>query len=255
MFIDTHAHLNDERLKPYIAEVAEDMVNSNLSYIINVGWDMKSSEEAIEIADKYEKMYAVIGIHPHDSKKVNKKDYQLLENYSKNPKVVAFGEIGLDFFYDHSARDIQEKVFREQIEIADSISLPIVLHVRDAYQKIYDILFESQKYLNSGLVLHCYSGSAEMVRRFADFDAYFSLGGVITFNNSKKEPVVAAIPRERLLLETDCPYMTPVPYRGEINYPKYIRFVAEKLQEWLPGVEIGELTSINAKRLFKKLKG
>lgn len=253
MYIDTHAHLNDSRLYPFVEEINDNMLKDGLDTIINVGWDKKSSLDALDIAQRHNNMYAVVGIHPHESGKASENDFEMINSMCLEPKVVAYGEIGLDFYYDHSAREDQENVFKRQIILASSVSLPIVLHVRDAYELTYKILKEHKSYLNNGVVLHCYSGSSEMVKKYLEFDAYFSLGGAITFKNAKKEDVFHAIPLDRLLLETDCPYMTPVPYRGETNFPKYIQFVANKMEEWLPGVSIGELTSKNAKRIFKKL--
>ncbi|NLT17973.1 MAG: TatD family hydrolase [Clostridiales bacterium] len=254
MYIDTHAHLNDERLLAETEQIVADMEKDQISHIINVGWDIDSSQKAIEISEKYERMYAIIGIHPHESSKVKEKDYQLLYDYSRNTNVVGYGEIGLDFYHNLSPKDIQERVFREQIEIAFDAKLPLILHVREAYQLTYDILKDMSKFLTNGLILHCYSGSAEMVKRFSEFDAYFSLGGAITFKNANKESVAKEIPEERLLLETDCPYMTPVPKRGEINYPKYIKYVGEKLAYWFPYRDIARTTSENALRIFAKIQ-
>lgn len=250
MLIDTHAHLNDNRLTPFVPEIAKDMDKDGLLAIVNVGYDLESSKRVVEIANTYDNMYATVGIHPHDSGKKGTNDYEVLESLSKNTKVVAYGEIGLDFYYDRSERNVQEKVFREQLEIANTLNLPVVLHVRDAYQLTYDILKENSKILNNGLVLHCYSGSAEMAKRFADFDAYFSFGGAITFNNANKEMVVKAVALDRLLLETDCPYMTPVPKRGKLNFPKYVAYVKDKVQEWFPDIDIAKLTTENAKQIF-----
>ncbi|MDD4121204.1 MAG: TatD family hydrolase [Clostridia bacterium] len=254
MYIDTHAHLNDERLLPLVQQIAADMDKDQLSHVINVGWDLNSSKKAIEIAEKNESMFAIIGIHPHDSSKTEQNDYKLLYDFSKNKKVVGYGEIGLDFFHNLSPKEIQEKVFKDQIEIAFSAKLPLVLHVREAYQLAYDILKEMNKFLDYGLVLHCYSGSSDMVKKFSEFDAYFSLGGAITFKNAKKENVASEIPEERLLLETDCPYMTPVPKRGEVNYPKYIKYVGDKLAEWFPDRDIARTTSDNALRIFSRMR-
>ena len=251
MIIDTHAHLNDDRLIDSVENIIKDMHSDGLEAIINVGYDLKSSEVAFTQANIYENLYATIGIHPHDSARKGKKDYEKFVEMAKSNKVVAFGEIGLDFYYDRSERSVQEKVFKEQLELADYLKLPVVLHIRDAYQLAYDILKEASKLLNNGVVLHCYSGSAEMAKRFADFDAYFSFGGAITFKNSNKEEVVNVINKDRLLLETDCPYMTPHPFRGKTNYPKYIKFVAQKMQEWFPNINIPALTTNNAKRVFR----
>jgi len=248
--IDTHAHLNDKRLLPLADSIVASMEEDGLSRIINVAWDVASGETAVELADRYAPLYAVVGIHPHDAKNADQAAYDRLIALAKHPKVLAYGEIGLDYFYDLSERDVQKKVFVEQLEIAHSLRLPVVIHLRDAYGEMLSLIKENKSFLSYGAVLHCYSGSVEMVREFSRYDMYFSFGGLVTFKNTDKESVLRTVPPERLMLETDCPYMTPVPHRGQTNLPKYVALVAEKLCAWFPDRDIAALTTANARRFF-----
>lgn len=255
--IDTHCHLNDEKLLPQADAIVGNFATDDIESAICVGYDMPSSRLAVQLADKYDRLYCAIGIHPHDADTANDSAYDELKALSKDKKCVAIGEIGLDYYYDLSERDIQRKAFREQIELADELKLPVVLHVRDAYDDARKILFDMKNHLNYGLLLHCYSGSSEYVKVFDKLDAYYSFGGAITFKNAKHNiESLSSVPIQRLVLETDCPYMTPVPYRGKLNEPKYVSLVLEKASEVL-GVdknELDEITTQNAKRLFYRLK-
>lgn len=257
MLIDTHCHLNDEKLLCDVDRIVGDFQADGIESAICVGYDMPSSECAVSLAERFEKVYAQAGVHPHDADALNDDACQRILELAKNQKVVAIGEIGLDYFYDLSAREVQRAAFAKQIELASEAELPIVLHVRDAYEDTRKILFDMQKYIRNGLLLHCYSGSSEYVKIFDKLDAYYAFGGAITFKNAKHNlESLAVVPRDRLMLETDCPYMTPVPYRGKTNEPKYVALVAKKAAEVL-GVseeEIAKTTTQNAKRLFTRLK-
>ncbi len=250
MLIDSHAHVNDERLMPEASGIASDMQADNLKAIINAGYDRPSSERAVDLAHKFSGFYATVGIHPHDSKTATEDDYLLFEKLSRDSKVVAVGEIGLDFYYDLSDRDVQKKVFIEQLELADAVGLPVVLHVRDAYGTALDILKANKQYLRHGGVMHSYAGSKETLREVLNLGLYVSYGGVTTFKNFGKADVVKATPLERMLLETDCPYLTPVPYRGKTNYPKFVGLVKDKISEWFPNDDIESITTKNAEELF-----
>lgn len=257
MLIDSHAHLNDKRLIGEVAKIVRDMPSDNLEAIINIGYDIPSSKTSVELANLYENIYACVGIHPHDAKDANKDAYDYFCKVVENKKVLGIGEIGLDFYYDHSPRDVQERVFIEQLELAHSLKKPVVIHLRDAYQVMLDLLKQNRKMLEYGAMLHCYSGSKEMLLEFAKLNLYFSFGGAITFKNATEKPkVVAACPTSRLLLETDCPYMTPVPFRGKTNYPKYVKIVAESIAKFTNRDydEIVDITNKNTKDLFKGLK-
>lgn len=256
MMIDTHCHLNDEKLLPEADRIVAGFDEAGIESAICVGYDMPSSEKAVELALKYDRVYAAIGIHPHDAVTADYDKYDRLAELSSSQKVVAIGEIGLDYHYDLSPRAIQQGAFKEQIELAQALGLPIVLHVREAYEEARRILFEMSGYLTNGLLLHCYSGSAEMMREFSRLDAYYAFGGAITFKGAKHNvEALKAAPLDRLVFETDCPYMTPVPFRGKVNEPKLIGLVFDKAAEEL-GIDRAELEQIstnNAKRLFTRM--
>ena len=254
MIIDSHAHLSDERLIGRVDSISKDLSKEGLESVFEVGFDLSSSKSAIEIASKYDNIYAIIGTHPHDAKYYDSEVEQFYLQNANNKKVLAIGEIGLDYYYDKSDRDVQRDVFAKQIVLADKVGLPIVLHIRDAYGDAIDILNANKDKLNHGVLLHCYSGSAEMLKQFNKYDCYYALGGAITFKNAKKDDVITAIPEDRLLVETDCPYMTPVPFRGQSNEPKYVNLVIDKIAS-VKGVErekIEKITYENTKRLFFK---
>lgn len=254
MIIDSHAHLSDERLIGRVGEISENLSQNGLESVFEVGFDLPSSKSAIDLASKYDNIYAIIGTHPHDAKFYDGGVEEFYLQNSVNKKVLAVGEIGLDYFYDKSEREVQREVFAKQIVLADKVGLPIVLHIRDAYEDAIDILGANKDKLNHGVLLHCYSGSAEMIKQFNKYDCYYALGGAITFKNAKKDDVITAISEDRLLVETDCPYMTPAPYRGQPNEPKYVNLVVDKIAT-VKGVErkyIEKITYENTKRLFFK---
>lgn len=256
MIIDTHAHLNDERLVLDAEKIVKELKSNNIECCIIAGADIESSKLAVEQAEKYSQ-YAIIGTHPEDILNLTNRQLEVYRKLSKNPRVVGIGEIGLDYHYEDGAkREDQIDAFERQIALADEVSLPIALHIRDAYGDALDILKNNAHRLNNGVLLHCYSGSKEMVYEFSKFDCYFALGGSITFKNAKKEEVIKAIPLNRLLVETDCPYMAPTPHRGERNEPKYINLVIDKIAEVLKmdRDEIIKITNENTKRLFSKIK-
>ncbi len=257
MLIDTHCHLNDEKLLGEADRIVGDFDKDGIECAICVGYDMPSTECAVNLADEFGKVYAAVGVHPHDADTLTDDACQRIVELAKRNKVVAIGEIGLDYYYDLSEREVQKRAFARQIELACEAELPIVLHVRDAYEDARKILFDMQKYIRNGLLLHCYSGSSEYVKIFDKLDAYYAFGGAITFKNAKHNlESLAAVPRDRLLVETDCPYMTPVPFRGKVNEPKFVKLVADKAADVL-GVseaEIERITTQNAKRLFERLK-
>ncbi|NLL55728.1 MAG: TatD family hydrolase [Clostridiales bacterium] len=251
--IDTHAHLNDKRLFTDIEQIISEMHDDNLSAIITVGYDRKSSEDCYKISQKYSDVYCAVGIHPHDAKTAKKEDYERFSQLIKDDKVVAIGEIGLDFHYDFSPRDVQQRVFLEQLELAHFLKAPVIIHLRDAYQVMYNLLRQNKHLLEYGAVLHCYSGSKEMLREYQKLGLFVSFGGSITFKNAVDKPdVVRETNLDMMMLETDCPYLTPAPFRGKTNYPKYVNLVAKKVAEFLQKsyTEIDEITTKNAKSFF-----
>ncbi len=256
MIIDSHCHLSDERLKERIGEIVENFEDEGIEGVVEVGFDLPSSKNAVKLSEKYKNVFAVVGTHPHDAKDYDKASEDFYKSAAKFDKVIAIGEIGLDYYYDLSLREVQKDVFASQLDLAYEVGLPVVLHIREAYKDALDILTAKKDKLGAGVLLHCYSSSAEMIKQFNKFNCYYALGGAITFKNAKKDDVILAIPEDRLLVETDSPYMTPVPFRGQPNEPKYINYVVDKIAQAknLPRERIIEITSENTKRLFSKYK-
>lgn len=248
---DTHAHLTDDILATDLDNIADSLISEGVGNVVEIGFDVESSIEAIKLANRYANIYAAVGIHPQASESTHDADYYRIMELSKEDKVVAIGEIGLDYHYDYD-KTAQKSVFIRQIEIANELKLPIIIHLRDAYEEMEDILKRYASIINCGILFHCYSGSREMMKRFEFLDPYYAFGGAITFKNANKGDIVRAVPIESLLLETDCPYMTPVPFRGKPNSPLYLKYTASKMAELLEmDVEkIAEITTANAKRFF-----
>ncbi|MBC8590230.1 TatD family hydrolase [Wansuia hejianensis] len=252
MLIDSHAHLDDSRFQEDREYLINSLNKNGIELVINIGADLQTSINSVELANKYENIYAVIGVHPHSAREVTEETLKQLKNMSKNNKVVAIGEIGLDFYYDNSPRDIQRKWFKEQLKLAKELNLPVVIHSRDAAQETFDTIKEAQDGKLRG-VLHCYSSSVEMAIEYIKLGFYISLGGPVTFKNARVAREVAKeVPLDRLLIETDCPYLTPEPYRGKRNEPMYVKYVAEKIAE-IKGItfeELSKATNRNTKELF-----
>jgi TatD DNase family protein len=253
VLFDTHAHLNDEKFNDDREETIARARENGVSYICNIGYNRETIETSLELTRTYDFIYTAIGWHPQDAKTLTDEDLAWIEKLaSEEDKVVAIGEIGLDYYWDTSPKDIQQDVFRKQIRLARKLKLPIIIHDRDAHQDILDILRE-EKAEEVGGIMHCFSGSPEMARQCIDMNFYISLGGPVTFKNAKKPKEVAEmVPLERLLIETDCPYLTPEPYRGKRNESAYVRYVAEKIAELknISFEQLAEITTANAKNLF-----
>jgi TatD DNase family protein len=252
-FIDTHAHIDGRDFLPDFGATLERARDAGLSRIITVGADLESSRAAVELAGRYDHIYCAVGIHPHDAVRVTDRCYDVVRDLAVgNRKVVAIGEIGLDFYRDRSPRGDQEKVFRRFIRLARELSLPVIVHDRDAHERIMAILRE-EKAAEVGGVLHCFSGDLRMARECEELGFFISIPGTVTYpNNEQLREVVRGVKIERLLLETDCPYLSPVPHRGKRNEPSYLRITAEKVAE-LKGLtleDVGRITSLNAGRLF-----
>ena len=254
MLIDSHAHIDDEKFDADREAVIENALAAGVGLIINPAADEESSRRAVALSEKYSMVYATVGFHPHDAKSYDFKEHgQMLRDWAKKDKVIAIGEIGLDYHYDLSPRDIQQSVFVDQMHIAKEMALPIVIHNRESMEDMWRLLKDhfSPEY---GGVMHSYSGSVEMARIFLDMGFYLSISGPLTFKNARKLPeVVAMMPLDRLLVETDSPYLTPTPHRGKRNEPAYVRFVAEEVAR-IRGMRIEdleEITTENAKRVFR----
>ncbi|MBG9802091.1 TatD family hydrolase [Brevibacillus laterosporus] len=252
MLFDTHAHLNAEQFDEDRDDVIAGAQANGVSTIVNVGFNRETIPTTMELAEKYDFIYAVVGWHPQDAITMKEQDLEWLEELSKHPKVVGLGEMGLDYYWDTSPRDVQAEVFRKQIRLARKLQMPIIIHDRDAHQDIIDILRE-EKAGEVGGIMHCFSGSYELAKMALDMNFYISFGGPLTFKNAKKPKEVAAkIPLERLLIETDCPYLTPHPFRGKRNESAYVKYVAEEMAQihGLPYEELAKITADNARRLF-----
>lgn len=252
MIIDSHAHLQDRAFKKDLAQVMERAAAANIEKIICVGYDYDSSCEAVDIARQYSQVYAVIGVHPHDAKTLTADIISKLYNLAKDPKVVAIGETGLDFFRDLSPREVQRQAFIQQIKIAAELCKPIVIHDRDAHQEVLDIIKREKAGRNTG-IMHCYSGHLPMAIELMKEGFFISFAGPLTYKNARKTAEVAArITLDRILVETDCPYLTPEPLRGKRNEPAHVVHVAEKLAQLRQKslAEIAYQTNLNTCRAF-----
>jgi TatD DNase family protein len=253
MWIDSHTHLNDQVYRDDYAAVIEAAVNNQVAAMMVIGCDLESSRRAVEIADEYPMLWAAVGIHPHDAKTWNREAADELQSLLAAPKVVALGEIGLDYHYLYSSKEDQLKAFKEQIQIAKQYNKPIIIHSREAHQDTNDLLAQ-EKIGPAGGVMHCFSGSWEMALQFLKLGLHLSFTGALTFQNADKlRGVAAKIPLDRLLVETDCPYQTPHPFRGRRNEPLHVALVGEKLAEIkkLTVSEVMQATTANCKTLFK----
>lgn len=251
-FIDTHSHI-DMIEDIDLRDIVESAYEAGVKKIIIPAANEASFEPMLEICAKYENVYCMLGIFPEEVKTWSDKTSEKIINLAKNSKkVVGIGEIGLDYYWDTSFTDFQKEVFIKQIEIANELKLPIAVHDREAHKDTYDIITKYNK--GSDVLLHCFSGSVEFARECIKAGFYLALGGVVTFKNAKKMKEVAIdMPIERLMLETDAPYLAPVPYRGKTNQPKYIPIIAQEIAN-LRGIDIEEVAKItteNAEKVFK----
>ena len=256
MFIDTHCHFNHKQFADNLPEFIERAQNAGVGQMIVVGYDMPSSELAVQLSEQHSGiLFAVVGVHPHDAKDWNGESDARLRELSDHPHVVAIGEIGLDYHYDFSPRDLQETAFRAQMQIARYVGLPVVIHCREAYGDTLQILSEEGADETGG-VMHCWAGSVEEADKTVALGLALGFGGTLTFKNAETTRQAAQrVPLETLLVETDAPYLAPVPHRGKPNEPAYTRLVAEKLAE-LRGLtlpELATLTTANARRIFPRL--
>ncbi len=249
--IDSHAHLNDEQFADDIPEVAARARAAGVMTIINVGSNLESSEKAVQLADTFDEMYAVVGLHPHEASDLTLNLLKRLRELAAHPRVVALGETGLDYYYEYSTRSEQQTAFREQLSLADELSLPVVIHSRDATKDTVDIVREAAA---TPCVLHCFSGSWETASEYLDMGHVLSFAGPITFNNARRlRETAAKVPLDRVLIETDCPYLAPVPHRGKRNEPAFVKHVAAKLAELhdRPVEIIREITMANTRKFFR----
>lgn len=243
---DSHCHLDNVRFDEDLKDVIDRMRSNGMVACTCVGSDLTTSETCIHLAQEHGIVYATAGVHPHEAKDTAPNYLQRIEEYLKLDKVVALGEIGLDYYYDYSPRDIQKRVFLEQLELAYTLQLPVVLHVRDAHGDMLSLLKERRGHLSGGIV-HCYSGSADSAREYMDLGFYISFAGPVTYKNARKANEAAlSVPLDRLLIETDSPYLAPVPLRGKRNEPSNVRYVCEHLAE-LHGITPQEMANITCR--------
>jgi len=249
--IDSHAHIYYRDYAGDFAEMLKRAEDAGVAAILVVGTDIESSRETVELAEKYRQIYAAVGIHPHDAGRITEKCYGIIHTLAQaSPKVVAIGEIGLDFYRDRSPRDLQELAFRTFLKMAGELDKPVIIHDRDAHERIMAILREGS--VRRG-VLHCFSGDAGMAAEAIGMGFYVSIPGTITYpSNEALREVVRAVNINRMLLETDCPYLTPVPFRGKRNEPAYVRMAAEKVAEvkGLTLYDVARITTKNVRDLF-----
>ena len=251
MLFDTHAHMNDPAYDEDRAEVLLGLKDKGVELMMNVGCCLDSSKDCIAMAEQYPFVYASVGSHPDSADEVNEEVIEQYRQMANHPKVLAIGEIGLDYYYETIPREIQQKAFRMQMQLAKELDMPVIVHERNAHDDGMRIVKEFPTVKG---VFHCYSGSAEMARQLVKMGWYIGFTGVLTFKNARKAVETAAsIPLDRIVLETDCPFMAPEPFRGKRNHPGYLYRMAEKLAE-IRGISVEEVhaaTFENGKRLYR----
>ena len=256
MIIDTHAHYDDKAFEEDRSEVLESMAGEGIGRIVNIGSSLGACKRTIQLMEQYNFIYGALGVHPTDSGELTEEDIEWLRTQCALEKCVAVGEIGLDYYWDEPEREIQKKWFIRQLQLAREVNLPVVIHSRDAAQDTVDIM-KAEKAQEIGGVVHCYSYSRELAKNFLDMGFYFGIGGVVTFNNGRKlKEVVEYLPMDRIVLETDSPYLAPVPFRGKRNDSRKLTYVIDQIAEikGLPTEEVIQTTTQNAYNLYPKLK-
>jgi len=252
MLIDTHAHLSLPQFDKDRTEVIKRARDAGIKHIITVGTDSDDCRKAVALAQEHDFISAAVGIHPHDAKTINAETYSLLRELAADNNVVAIGEIGLDFYRNLSSQEIQVQHFREQLWLAREVSLPVIIHDREAHQEVLKILQE-EKAETMGGVIHCFSGDWEMAKACLDMGFYISIPGTITFKKSEEyHKLVRDLPLDRMLVETDCPFLAPHPFRGKRNEPAYVQYVAKAVAgiKGLGCEAFAEITTQNAQKLF-----
>src|SRR5699024_8566767 len=252
VLFDTHVHLNADQFNEDKEEVINRAFDSGVKHMVVVGFDRKTIPLALEIAEQYETIYAAVGWHPVDAIDMTEEDLAWIESLSEHPKVIALGEMGLDYPWDKSPKNVHKEVCRRQIRLAKKVNMPIIIHNREATEDIIEVLSEENAGEIGG-IMHCYNDSAEYVQTFLDMNFYISLGGPVTFKNAPLPKEVAVqVPLNRLLIETDAPFLAPHPNRGKRNEPAYVKLVAEKIAQLreMRFDELGKITTENAFVLF-----
>ncbi len=250
MYFDSHAHYDSDQFKSDMHKIIKEQKNNNVTLIVNIGSSIQSSKMSVQLAKEYDFIYATVGVHPHDVDSLKDDDIQTLKQLATENKVVAIGEIGMDLYYEHSKKENQLIWFKKQLKLAEQLNLPVVIHSRDADQLVFDTIKESN--VRSGII-HCYSGSYEMAKQYVKLGFHIGIGGVITFKNAVKLiKVVENIPIESIVLETDLPYLAPVPHRGKRNESKFLNVICEKVAELknMQPCDVANITFENAKRVY-----
>ena len=254
MLIDTHAHINFENYKDKMDEIFDNALKNEVNYMILPGVEVSKWDEIIEFCEKYDNVYGAIGVHPSEISGLNETALNKMAELLKHPKIKAVGEVGLDYYWDkdENVRELQKKAFIEQIKLANEAKKTLIIHEREAHKDAFDILKEYRS-PEINVVMHCFSGSPEFMKECVKEGYYIALGGIVTFKNALKPKEVATeVPLDRLLVETDCPYLTPTPHRGEENEPSYVKFVAEEIARLknISFEEVADATTKNALKVF-----
>lgn len=252
--IDSHAHLLDPRLRERAEEIVKSLKKDGIEFVVEISADVSESHEALVFACKQADVYCTIGVHPIFAETYSDEFEAWALEQKGNKKIVAVGECGLDYYHMETPAAHQREVFVRQIKLADEMGLPLVVHTRDSFADTFEILNSHKKYLNNGLVVHCFSYGAEEVEKFKTLDAYFAFGGATTYKNAcLATDAIRVVPRDRLMLETDCPYLSPVPLRGQVNEPKNVKIIAEHIAGVLGLTfdEIAKLTTANTERFYR----
>lgn len=253
MLVDTHAHLNDEQFNEDRNVVIQRAKEAGIDTIINIGYNKETILSTLDLINQYDFIFGAIGWHPNHAHEMTDEDLDWIEKLTDHPKILAIGEIGLDYYWDFAPKEIQQMVFRKQIQMAKRVQLPIIIHDRDAHSDICTILKEEGA-KEVGGIMHSFSGSLEMAKECIELGFYISFSGPVTFKNAKKPKETAKeIPLERILVETDSPYLTPEPFRGKRNESAYVRYVAQKIAELreMDFEKFQEITSENARRILR----
>ena len=252
MIFDTHAHYDDDAFDEDRDALLSGMKEAGVEYIVNVGASMASSERSIKLAEKYPFVYAAVGVHPDEVGELDEEKFEKLREWTAHEKVKAVGEIGLDYYWDKEKHDLQKHWFMRQMELASEVNLPMIVHSREAAKDTLDMVIAA-KPLNLSGIIHCYSYSVEQAREYLNMGYYIGIGGVVTFKNAKKLKEVAEYtPLSQIVLETDCPYLAPTPFRGKRNDSSKIAYVAEELAaiKQVPVEEVIRITNENGRRLY-----
>jgi len=252
MLFDSHAHLDSSSFDDDRAQTVKRAKEAGVSLVMNPSVDLESSSKVVGLVKEYEGLYGAVGIHPHSADTMDEMTMSLLEGLARKDKIQAIGEIGLDYHYDYSPRNEQKKCFIEHLRMAKRLDMPVIIHDREANDDVMRILKE-EKAFQTGVLLHCYSASAEMARQYVRLGASISIAGPVTFKNARKLiEVVKTVPMERLLIETDSPFLSPVPNRGKRNEPAFVRFVAQRISliKEIAFEDLAASTSSNAKAFF-----